>query len=216
MKKENNHLEILIEKTLLKEDIIKGGKADGKTLEDIAVIHNVKFEDIEKEYKVGLLVEVEHSSDPEKQGEVTRDHLIENPKYYTDLINGGIVDEPKALALAQEILDIEPTKKETLTEQEDKVVDLQQCEKMSQWIINLWKEIDTMNDDGYSKLLDFIEEDYGDDVAHIIDSQFSGSKIHYHQSGRTVITGGIDTGGFIENFDEIKTAVDAKVNELNK
>lgn len=66
-------------------DKIKGGLADGKTLEDIANKHKVDIDDLTKEYQKGIKVEMEHTSDKKIAEEIARDHLFENPKYYTKL-----------------------------------------------------------------------------------------------------------------------------------
>jgi len=65
-------------------DAIHGGKSDGKTLEDIAKKHNISLEEIEKQYKLGLKIEREHTDNEEQAGEIAKDHLWENDKYYID------------------------------------------------------------------------------------------------------------------------------------
>jgi hypothetical protein len=74
----------------LQEDLIPGGKADGKSLEEIARIHNVSLEAIQKEYEKGLKVELEHTTDHKVAAEITRDHLVEDPHYYTKLLGAGL------------------------------------------------------------------------------------------------------------------------------
>ena len=64
---------------------LKGGKADGMSLEDIARKHSVFIGTIEKELRIGKRVEMEHSDDPNKAEEVAMDHLVELPDYYTRL-----------------------------------------------------------------------------------------------------------------------------------
>lgn len=78
-----------IESTILKpqQEILNGGKADRKTVEDIAAIHGVSKEEIEVELKKGIPVETkEHSKDPLAAREIAMDHLVEDPKYYTKLL----------------------------------------------------------------------------------------------------------------------------------
>lgn len=68
----------------LYESILKG-LSHGKTLEDIAKIHNVKVEDLQKELDMGIEVEKEHDDDLEIRKTIAMDHLVEDPKYYTHL-----------------------------------------------------------------------------------------------------------------------------------
>lgn len=66
-------------------DNIKGGKADNLTIQDIADKHKVSIEEIKKQFKQGIEVEMEHTDDPAKAAEICRDHLFEFPDYYTRL-----------------------------------------------------------------------------------------------------------------------------------
>ena len=75
------------------KDMIPGGKADDMTLAKIAKKHGVNLSEIEKEFKMGMKVEREHSDNPEKKKEVTMDHLFDTPKYYTKLKAAGLADE---------------------------------------------------------------------------------------------------------------------------
>lgn len=67
------------------ENEIKGGKADKMSLEDIARKHSVFLGTIKKELEMGLKVEREHTTDPEKAREIAMDHLVEFPDYYSRL-----------------------------------------------------------------------------------------------------------------------------------
>ena len=83
-------------KHLVKEmegDKISGGKGDKTNPKDVD----------QNELKVGIAVEMEHTSDAEVAKEIALDHLTENPKYYTELIKSGIVDEKEALKLAKDL-----------------------------------------------------------------------------------------------------------------
>lgn len=64
---------------------LKGGLADNKSLEDIANKHNVGVEDLKTQWNMGLDVEKEHTDDNIKADEIVKDHLWEDPKYYTKL-----------------------------------------------------------------------------------------------------------------------------------
>ena len=73
------------------EDEIEGGKGDNLNPEDVD----------EKQLKLGIAVEREHTNDDNTAREIALDHLAEDPKYYTKLIQARIVDEPAALDLAK-------------------------------------------------------------------------------------------------------------------
>ncbi len=64
---------------------VKGGLADGMSLKDICKKHNVKFDDLKSEFKKGVKVELEHTKNIEVAKEIAKDHLVEDPKYYSKL-----------------------------------------------------------------------------------------------------------------------------------
>jgi uncharacterized protein YidB (DUF937 family) len=66
------------------EDEIKGGKADKLTPKKLADKHGVSVEDIEKEIKIGMEIETEHSYSNKKKREIAMDHLAEFPDYYSN------------------------------------------------------------------------------------------------------------------------------------
>jgi len=66
-------------------EVLKGGKADNLDLEDIAKKHKINIDKLKKEFDKGLKVELEHTKNIKKAGEIVRDHLIEDPKYYDKL-----------------------------------------------------------------------------------------------------------------------------------
>jgi hypothetical protein len=59
--------------------------AKGMTLKDIANKHNVDFDELKKEAQKGVKVEMEHTSDVNQAYDIAKDHLFEDPKYYTKL-----------------------------------------------------------------------------------------------------------------------------------
>jgi hypothetical protein len=67
---------------------LEGGIGDGMSIEDIAEKHGVSIKDIQNEIEVGIEVEMEHTHDPMKAKEVTIDHLVEFPDYYTNKDHG--------------------------------------------------------------------------------------------------------------------------------
>lgn len=69
----------------IREDIIKGGLSDGKSLKNIADKHQVSLDDLNKQFEMGQKVELEHTSDEKIAKEIAKDHLFEDPEYYTKL-----------------------------------------------------------------------------------------------------------------------------------
>lgn len=69
----------------LNEDEIEGGKADDLTPKDIAKKFNLPLSHIEKQIKMGIKVELEHTNDRILAKEIATDHLAEMPDYYTRL-----------------------------------------------------------------------------------------------------------------------------------
>jgi hypothetical protein len=68
-----------------KEDKIAGGLAKGLSLNDIAEKHGVSVDVMVAEFKKGISVEMEHTTDRGVAKEIALDHLFEDPKYYTKL-----------------------------------------------------------------------------------------------------------------------------------
>jgi hypothetical protein len=66
-------------------DKIPGGLAKGLSLNDIAEKHGVSVDIMVAEFKKGIAVEMEHTTDREVAKEITLDHLFEDPKYYDKL-----------------------------------------------------------------------------------------------------------------------------------
>jgi len=67
------------------EDMIKGGKADGMDITDIAKMHGVPVDEIYDEFSNGVRHEMEHTSEMMVAIEISLDHLYEDPEYYTKL-----------------------------------------------------------------------------------------------------------------------------------
>jgi len=72
---------------------LNGGKADNKSVEDIAKKHSISPDQIKKEIAVGLKIEMEHTNDKAKAQEIVLDHLTEFPDYYTNPEHGLIHNE---------------------------------------------------------------------------------------------------------------------------
>ena len=66
-------------------DVLKGGRADGKTIQDVADKWNVPVEEIQKQVDVGSKVELEHTELKKIAERIALDHLMELPDYYDRL-----------------------------------------------------------------------------------------------------------------------------------
>jgi hypothetical protein len=66
-------------------DVVPGGLAKGLSLNDIAEKHSVSVDMMVAEFKKGIAVEMEHTTDRDFAKEITLDHLFEDPKYYDKL-----------------------------------------------------------------------------------------------------------------------------------
>lgn len=75
------------------EEELEGGLADAMSLEEIAELHDVPFEQIEKQVAKGIAVEMEHTNDTTKANEIAKDHVVEDPAYYDKLEDVEDVDE---------------------------------------------------------------------------------------------------------------------------
>lgn len=64
--------------------------AKGKSVEDIAKEQDVPREELDKELAKGAKVEKEHTHSETKAKAVAKDHLVEDPKYYTKLKKAGL------------------------------------------------------------------------------------------------------------------------------
>ena len=77
----------------IKEDLIPGGLAQNKSLEDIAKHHDKKgyydikdmISSLEIQLKKGIEIEMEHTNDKNIAKEISMDHLWEDPNYYDKL-----------------------------------------------------------------------------------------------------------------------------------
>ena len=74
-----------------KDTFEKGGHlSKGKSLKQIAEMHNVSLAHINEQLAKGLEVEKEHFADFKERTRVAKDHLVENPNYYTILEKAGL------------------------------------------------------------------------------------------------------------------------------
>ncbi len=71
--------------SFISEEYLECGKADSKTVGDIASRHGVDVSLIEDQIKIGLKIEAEHTTNPNIAREIAMDHLWEDPHYYDKL-----------------------------------------------------------------------------------------------------------------------------------
>jgi hypothetical protein len=70
----------------MKEEKLKGGKADNKTFTDLLKKYkNKSTEQLKLQFNKGMRVEMEHTDDKKFAKEIVLDHLFEDPNYYTKL-----------------------------------------------------------------------------------------------------------------------------------
>lgn len=81
-------------KTMTDHDILKhitgGHLAEGMTLSQIAKKHKVSVKELQTQVDLGMKAESEHTSSKREQMKIVKDHLYENPKYYTLLKRAGL------------------------------------------------------------------------------------------------------------------------------
>lgn len=72
-------------KEMKESEKLQGGKADKKSLNDIATKHKVELIKIAKNFVKGFNVELEHTKNQKEASEIVMDHLSEDPNYYDKL-----------------------------------------------------------------------------------------------------------------------------------
>jgi hypothetical protein len=81
-------------KTMTDHEIYKhitgGHLAEGMTLTQIAKMHKVSVKELQKQVDLGMKAESEHTSSKREQMKIVKDHLYENPKYYSLLKKAGL------------------------------------------------------------------------------------------------------------------------------
>ena len=81
-------------KTMTDHEIYKkitgGHLAEGMTLPQIAKKHKVSLKELQKQVDMGMKAESEHTSSKREQMKIVKDHLYENPKYYSLLKKAGL------------------------------------------------------------------------------------------------------------------------------
>ena len=72
------------------ENKVEGHLSKGKSLKQIAEMHNVSLTHINEQLAKGLEVEKEHFADFKERTRIAKDHLVENPNYYSILAKAGL------------------------------------------------------------------------------------------------------------------------------
>lgn len=72
-------------KNMKETEIVKGGLADNKSIEDIAKKHKMDVDLLKVQLEKGIKVEFEHTKNEDEATEIAKDHLWENPDYYIQL-----------------------------------------------------------------------------------------------------------------------------------
>jgi len=78
-------IEKMEKQNYLNEDLATGGLADDKSPMNVAKHHGVSKDQIMRQLKMGVKVEMEHTNDPKLSTEIALDHLWVDPNYYTKL-----------------------------------------------------------------------------------------------------------------------------------
>lgn len=89
----------------LEEEFIAGGEAskyNGMSVDDvidaIAKEHNRKSDQIRSEFDMGVEEEMEHAEEKMIAQEIALDHLVEDPEYYTKLLDANLEEAKKKKA----------------------------------------------------------------------------------------------------------------------
>lgn len=77
----------------VEDEEIEGGESDNMTVKDLSKKHGVSVKDIQKELKVGIKIEMEHTKNKSTAREIVMDHISEFPDYYTNPKYGTIASE---------------------------------------------------------------------------------------------------------------------------
>ena len=87
---------------------------------------------------------------------------------------------------------------------QEKVYTLSELYPIEQWIESVWERLGKVEEEKLPEFFQEIEDCCGEEAAEIIDQTYSADHLHYYQNGSM----GLDTGEFIENFDNIKNDVE--------
>ena len=74
----------------MKFDTLVEQLAKDMSVKDIADTHNKDVSELEKELEKGASTEKEHTGSEEEAKKIAKDHLVEDPKYYTKIKKAGL------------------------------------------------------------------------------------------------------------------------------
>lgn len=83
----------LVPLDIIFEEEIMGGKANNLTLKQISKITSFNYDQLKINFILGTIHELEHTKNIKQAQEICKDHLIEDPLYYTKL--NSIVENKK-------------------------------------------------------------------------------------------------------------------------
>jgi type I restriction-modification system DNA methylase subunit len=86
-------------KPIIEKNNSGGHLSKGMTLPQIAKKHKVSLKELQKQVDMGMKAESEHTSSKREQMKIVKDHLYENPKYYSLLKKAGLEDGGKLESL---------------------------------------------------------------------------------------------------------------------
>lgn len=165
-----------------KMDALKGGEAQGMSIEDVAKMHNISPEFIEKQMEIGIDIEFEHSDDVDVASRIALDHLTENPYYYDEKVGlpemedrlddlSGEGREERRRAMADEM---EKLKKEIEEELEEDEEENQLLDKEDMGETNENNE----NKDRYEDIV-FIQGDEANEIYDILNEKGEEAALDY-------------------------------------
>lgn len=102
---------------------------------------------------------------------------------------------------------------EFVNEGVENIRDLAGLSHIESWIESVWDKLGDLDDNEIETIFSKIEKAVGLESAEIIDARLSADKLHYYQTGSTINTGGLDTGDFIEDFENIQSQVDSIISD---
>lgn len=79
-----------VNKLLAKIYTVNEQMAKGMSIKDIAKEQDVTENELETEFIKGASTEKEHTHSDKKAKAIAKDHLVEDPKYYTKLKKAGL------------------------------------------------------------------------------------------------------------------------------
>ena len=134
---------------------IKGGEAEGMSVQDLAKKHKVDVKDIEKEIKVGTEIEMEHTDSKTKAKEIAMDHISEFPDYYTNKKYGLKSSEKGLESIHENKMSLKDEVQRILnTIKTSKPIHKESLENMVNNLVNKYKNIKKDED----KFYDLIEK----------------------------------------------------------